>query len=137
MEPYARSSAENQLLQAQRQILEQDSDEEFKGLLRTHVDETHQQTENLERNSDQMGHETHSETSKTDGGLISDGQRSLQEAELDVIRDTLVADAPAKVEHFEIACYRALIARASRERTGMYMGASYPSEGSGTPVPSP
>jgi len=30
-----------------------------------------------------------------------------------------VADAPAKVEHFKIACYRALIARTSRERAGM------------------
>ncbi len=69
--------------------------------------------------------------------MISDGQRNQQEAESDVIRDTLVADAPAKVKHFEITCYRALIARASRERAGMYMGASCPSEGSGTPVPSP
>jgi ferritin-like metal-binding protein YciE len=43
----------------------------------------------------------------------------LQEAQSDVIRDTLVADAPAKVEHFKIACYRALIARTSRERAGM------------------
>ena len=92
---------------------------------------------NLERTSGQMGQETRNEASETDGGLISDGQRSLHEAESDVIRDTLVADAPAKVEHFEIACYRALIARASRERTGMYMGASYPSEGSGTPAPRP
>jgi ferritin-like metal-binding protein YciE len=92
---------------------------------------------NLERTSGQMGQETRNETFETDGGLISDGQRSLQEAESDLIRDPLVADAPAKVEHFEIACYRALIARASRGRTGMYMGASYPSEGSGTPVPNP
>jgi ferritin-like metal-binding protein YciE len=61
-----------------------------------------------------MGQERHSETPETGGGLISDGQRSLQGAESAVIRATLVADAPAKVEHFEIACYRALIARASR-----------------------
>ena len=64
----ARSSAENQLLQAQRQLLEQASDEEFKGLLRTHVDETHQQAENLERVSGQMGQERHSETPRQAGG---------------------------------------------------------------------
>jgi hypothetical protein len=36
---------------------------------------------NLERTSGQMGQETRNETSETDGGLISDGQRSLQQAE--------------------------------------------------------
>jgi ferritin-like metal-binding protein YciE len=41
--------AENQFLQAQRQMLDQASDEELKGLLRTHIDESVQQVENLEQ----------------------------------------------------------------------------------------
>ena len=32
-----------------------------------------------------------------------------------ILRDTLVADAQAKVEHFEIACYRALITGAAQK----------------------
>jgi ferritin-like metal-binding protein YciE len=39
--------AENQILQAQRQMLDQASDEELKGLLGTHIDESVQQAENL------------------------------------------------------------------------------------------
>jgi ferritin-like metal-binding protein YciE len=50
--------------------------------------------------------------------LISDAQRSLQEAQAEAIRDTLIADAQAKVEHFEIACYRALIVGAVQMEPG-------------------
>jgi ferritin-like metal-binding protein YciE len=110
--------AENQFLQAQRQMLEQSSDEELKGLLRTHIDESQQQVENLKEVFSQMGQEVRDETSEAARGLISDAQRSLQEAQAEAIRDTLIADAQAKVEHFEIACYRALIAGAVQMELG-------------------
>ncbi len=104
--------AENQFLQAQRQMLGQASDEELKGLLQTHIDESVHQAENLEQVFGQMGQEVHQETSEAARGLVSDAQKSLSEAQSEAIRDTLIADAQAKVEHFEIACYRALIAGA-------------------------
>src|SRR3712207_1787978 len=110
--------AENQFLQAQQQMLDQTSDEELKGLLRTHIDESQQQVENLEEVFSQMDQEVHDETSEAARGLISDAQRSLQEAQAEAIRDTLIADAQAKVEHFEIACYRALIAGAVQMELG-------------------
>ncbi len=110
--------AENQFLQAQRQMLEQVSDEELKGLLRTHIDESVQQAENLEQVFNQMGQQAHDQTSEAARGLVSDARRSLQEAQAEAIRDTLVADAQAKVEHFEIACYRALIAGAVQMELG-------------------
>ena len=110
--------AENQFLQAQRQMLDQASDEELKGLLRTHIDESVQQVENLEQVFSQMGEEVHDETSEAARGLISDAQRSFQEAQVEAVRDTLIADAQAKVEHFEIACYRALIAGAVQMELG-------------------
>jgi len=50
--------------------------------------------------------------------LISDAQKSLSEAETEAVRDTLIADAQVKVEHFEIACYRALIAGAVQMELG-------------------
>ena len=51
-------------------------------------------------------------------GSISDAQRSLQETQTEPIRDSLLADAQAKVEHFEIVCYRALIAGAVQMELG-------------------
>ena len=110
--------AENQFLQAQRQVLDQCSDDELKGLLRTHIDESVQQIQNLEKLFRQMGQEAQHQTSEAARGLISDAQRSLQEAQTEPIRDTLIADAQAKVEHFEIACYRALIAGAVQMELG-------------------
>ena len=110
--------AENQFLLAQQQMLDQGSDEELKSLLRTHMDESKQQIENLEQIYSQMGQQPQRQTSEAARGLISDAQRSLQEAQEEPIRDTLIADAQAKVEHFEIACYRALIAGAVQMELG-------------------
>ena len=110
--------AENQFLQAQRQMLDQATDGELKGLLGTHIDETQQQVQNLEQVISQMGQEPQRQISEAARGLISDAQKSLQEAQAGPIRDTLIADAQAKVEHFEIACYRALIAGAVQMEVG-------------------
>ncbi len=41
-----------------------------------------------------------------------------KEAQTRAIRDTLIADVQAKVEHFEIACYRVLIAGAVQMELG-------------------
>ena len=101
--------AEHQLLEAQQQMLEQASDEELKGLLRTHIDESRQQVENLEQVFSQVGQQPHRQTSEAARGLVSDAQKSLQEAQAEAIRDTLIADAQAKAEHFEIGSYEALI----------------------------
>jgi len=106
--------AENQFLQAQQQMLDEATDEELKGLLRTHIDESVQQVQNLGQVFGQMGQEVRGQTSEAARGLVSDAQKSFKEAQAEPIRDTLVADAQAKVEHFEIACYRALIVGAQQ-----------------------
>jgi ferritin-like metal-binding protein YciE len=106
--------AEHQFLAAQQQLLEQGSDEEFKGLLRTHIDQTQQQVENLQQVYRQIGEQPQRQTSEAVQGLVSDAQKSLQEAQEEPLRDTLIADAQAKVEHFEITCYRALIVGAQQ-----------------------
>jgi len=90
-------------------MLDQCSDEELKGLLKTHIDESQQQVQNLEQIFSQMGEQAQSQTSEAARGLISDAQKSIHEAQAEAIRDTLIADAQSKVEHFEIACYRALV----------------------------
>jgi len=60
--------AENQFLQAQRQMLDQASDEELKALLRTHIEETAQQGENLEQVFGRMDQEVRDETPRRPGG---------------------------------------------------------------------
>jgi ferritin-like metal-binding protein YciE len=109
--------AENQFLQGQRDArssLRRGAED----LLQTHIDESQQQVQNLERVFGQLGQEAHGETSETSRGLISDAQRSFSEAQAEATRDTPIADAQAKVEHFEITCYRALIAGAVQMEVG-------------------
>ncbi len=101
--------AENQLLEALQQMLEQASDGELRHSFQVHIGETQQQIQNLEQVFNQMGQEPQRETCEAAQGLVSDAQKSLQEAQSEPLRDTLIADAQAKVENFEIACYQALI----------------------------
>ncbi len=101
--------AEHQLLEAQQQMLEQASDGDLKRALQPHISETQHQIQNLEQVCSQMGQQPQRVTCEAAQGLVSDAQKSLQEAQSERIRDTLIADAQAKAEYFEIACYRALI----------------------------
>ena len=101
--------AENQLVEALQQMLEQASDGELRTSFQVHIGETQQQIQNLEQVFNQMGQEPQRETCEAAQGLVSDAQKSLQEAQSEPLRDTLIADAQAKVEHFEIASYQALI----------------------------
>ncbi len=102
--------AENQLLEALQQMLEQASDGELRHSFEVHIGETHQQIQNLEQVFNQIGQEKpQRQTCEAAQGLVSDAQKSLQEAQSEPLRDTLIADAQAKVENFEIACYQALI----------------------------
>ena len=101
--------AENQLLEALQQMLEQASDGELRHSFEVHIGETQQQIQNLEQIFNQLGQEPQRETCEAAQGLVSDAQKSLQEAQSEPLRDTLIADAQAKVEHFEIASYQALI----------------------------
>ena len=101
--------AENQLLEALQQMLEQASDGELRHSFQVHIGETQQQIQNLEQVFNQIGQEPQRQTCEAAQGLVSDAQKSLQEAQSEPLRDTLIADAQAKVENFEIASYQALI----------------------------
>jgi ferritin-like metal-binding protein YciE len=101
--------AENQLLEALQQMLEQASDGELRTSFQVHIGETQQQIQNLEQVFNQVGQEPQRVTCEAAQGLVSDAQKSLQEAQSEPLRDTLIADAQVKVEHFEIASYQALI----------------------------
>ncbi len=101
--------AENRLLEALQQMLEQASDGELRTSFEVHIGETQQQIQNLEQVFNQLGQEPQRVTCEAAQGLVSDAQKSLQEAQSEPLRDTLIADAQAKVEHFEIASYQALI----------------------------
>ena len=101
--------SENQLLEALQQMQEQASDGELRHSFQVHIGETQRQIQNLEQVFNQLGQQPQRQACEAAQGLVADAQKSLQEAQSEALRDTLIADAQAKVEHFEIASYQALI----------------------------
>ena len=106
--------SEHQFLEALQQMNQQASNGDLQSMIQAHIDDTQQQIQNLEQVFDQMGQQPQRQTSQAAQGLVTDGQTSLQEAQSEVIADTLIAGAQAKVEHFEIACYQGLVTGAQQ-----------------------
>jgi ferritin-like metal-binding protein YciE len=106
--------AEHQFLEAQEQMLQEASDEELKGMIQEHIDQTQQQIQNLEQVYSQLGQQPERVTCKSAQGLVSEGQEVMQEAGSGPICDTLIAGSQAKVEHYEIASYQGLVTGAQQ-----------------------
>ena len=105
--------AEHQFLEAQKQMLQQASDQQLKGMLQTHIDQTQQQIQNLEQIYYQVGQQPERQTCEAAQGLVAEGQK-VQEAQEGPIRDTFINGAQLKVEHYEVASYRELLTGAQQ-----------------------
>ena len=84
-------SAEEQIIAALPQMAEAASSSALKSAFRTHLNETQQQKQRLERIFSMLGHEAQSESCEAMEGLISEGQEIMN---LD--GDPMVKDASAK-----------------------------------------
>jgi ferritin-like metal-binding protein YciE len=84
--------------------------DQLKSLLQTHIQETQQQVKNLEQIFSTMGQQPQRINCDAAAGLIGDALKLiLLSAENPAIINLDIAAAQAKVESFEINCYRALI----------------------------
>jgi ferritin-like metal-binding protein YciE len=107
--------AEHQFLEAQQQMIQQASDGTVKTLLQQHIQQTEQQIRNLEQVFQTLGQQPKREKCQAAAGLVSDGQKLLKEVSGNpALIDLAIAGAQAKVEHFEIACYRGLVTGAQQ-----------------------
>jgi ferritin-like metal-binding protein YciE len=102
--------AEHQFLEAQQQMVQQAQNSTVKTLLQEHITQTEQQIQNLEQVYSTLGEEPKRIKCQAAAGLVADGQKFMKEAsDNPAILDTVMAGAQAKVEHFEMACYRGLV----------------------------
>ena len=106
--------AEHRFLEALQQMNQQASDGELRGMIRTHIDQTHQQIKNLEQVYDQMGQQPERQTCRVAQGLVAEGQERMREAPEGPLRDTVIAGAQLKVEYYEVASYRILLSGAQQ-----------------------
>jgi len=85
------------------------SDAGLCGLLEDHISETADQIRSLEEVFAKLGAEPSRERCDGASGIVSEGRKVLSEAKQDALRDTLIAGALRKAEHYEIAGYQGLI----------------------------
>ncbi|RUR76548.1 ferritin-like domain-containing protein [Chlorogloeopsis fritschii PCC 9212] len=105
--------AEHRFLEAQQMMLQCVVNDQLKSLLQTHIQETEQQIKNLEQIFSTMAQQPKRINCDAAAGLVSDGQKlMLLTTDNPSILDLAVAGAQAKVESFEVTCYRSLVAGA-------------------------
>jgi ferritin-like metal-binding protein YciE len=102
--------AEIRFLEAQQMMLQCVKNSQLKSMISSHIQETQQQIKNLEQVFSTMGQQPQRINCDAAAGLVSDGQKlMLLTAESPEILDLCLANGQAKVEQFEITCYRALV----------------------------
>lgn len=101
--------AEHRFLGAQQQMVQQATNDQLKSMLQTHIGQTEEQIRNLEQVFTAMAQAPKRINCEAAAGMVSDAQNLMKAIDQPEILDTAMAGAQAKVEHFEITCYRSLI----------------------------
>ncbi len=101
--------AEHRFIEGQQEMLEHATDEDLKGAIREHLEQTRQHAVNVRRIFTKLGEEAHRETNEVAQGLVSEARKSIQEAQSDALCDSAIVSAVIKVEHFEMGSYRSLV----------------------------
>jgi ferritin-like metal-binding protein YciE len=105
--------AEHQFLEAQQTMLESANSSDVKAMLEKHIAETEQQIVNLTRVHEILGLTAKRQTCAAAKGLVTEGNTILTAtADVPALADLAINGSNFKVEHFEIATYRGLIAGA-------------------------
>jgi ferritin-like metal-binding protein YciE len=101
--------AEHRFLEAQQQLLALITNETLRAAIEQHTDETQQQIRNLGQIFVLLGASPQRESCDAAQGLISEAQKSVQNAGNVSVRDCLILSSLLKVEHYEMASYRNLV----------------------------
>lgn len=105
--------AEHQFLEAQQTMLESANSPQVQAMLEKHIAETEQQIVNLTRVHEILGLTAKRNTCAAAKGLVTEGNMLLTAtADVPALADLAINGSNFKVEHFEIATYRGLIAGA-------------------------
>ncbi len=105
--------AEHQFLEAQNEMLPQATNEQVKKLLEQHIKQTEGQITVLEQAFAALGQEAKRIKCQGAAGIVAENKKTLKEVSSNpALINLAIAGGSAKVEHYEIVSYRALIAGA-------------------------
>jgi len=105
--------AEHRFLEAQQTMLPNANSADVQALLETHIAETEQQIVNLTKVYEFLGLKAERVACDGAAGIVSEGNKLLKETrDVPALADLAINGGCSKVEHYEIAAYRGLIAGA-------------------------
>ncbi len=107
--------AEHRFLEAQQTMLPNASSSTVQAALKKHIAETEQQIVNLTKVHKVLGLTAKRVACDAAKGLVSEGDKLLKETkDVPALADLAIVGSCSKVEHYEIASYRGLIAGAEQ-----------------------
>jgi ferritin-like metal-binding protein YciE len=106
-------SAENQLLRALPKLAKAAEDKDLKQAFTSHLEQTRGQVERLRKVFELLDEKPTGKHCNGMEGLIEEGQEAIDEDEEGSLYDIGLIGAAARVEHYEIAGYTAVIALAN------------------------
>lgn len=98
-------NAENQIIKALPRMAKAASHDELKEGFETHLEETREHVDRLERCFKILGEKARGKTCHAMQGLVEEGKEAINEDAPDAIRDAKLIGAAQRVEHYEIAAY--------------------------------
>jgi ferritin-like metal-binding protein YciE len=101
--------AEHRFLEAMGKMRQMASDPKLQTMLEEHMQQTEQQIANLEEIFSEIGKEPERQECMGAMGLVDEGSKMMEEAGSAEIRDSIIAGAATKAEHYEIVGYADLI----------------------------
>jgi len=105
--------AEHRFLEAQQKMLPNATSGDVQTLLETHIAETEQQIVNLTEVYKILGLTAKRISCDAAAGIVTEGDKLLKETkDVPALADLAITGGCSKVEHYEIASYRGLIAGA-------------------------
>src|SRR5438094_8949760 len=101
--------AEHQFLEAMGKMREMASDEKLQMMLEEHMQQTEEQIQKLEEVFAELGEQPKRQACMGAKGLIDEGARMMDEVSSPELRDSVIAGAATKAEHYEMVGYADLI----------------------------
>jgi ferritin-like metal-binding protein YciE len=102
--------AEHRFLEGQHAMLQMASTPQLQKMLQEHAKQTEQHIQTLEQVYQILGHKPKRSKCDAAAGLVAEGEKATKEmANNPALLDWTIAGAAAKIEHYEIASYRALV----------------------------
>ena len=101
--------AEHQFLEAMGKMREMASDEKLQMMLEEHMQQTEDQIQKLEEVFAELGEQPKRQECMGAKGLIDEGARMMEEVSSPELRDSVIAGAATKAEHYEMVGYADLI----------------------------